>query len=192
MGRTDLVRWAYCGCMSREGRVDPVHQRLRESEQQLRTAEYALREHVARLDEAQAIAHLGSWEWAVERDVITWSDEMFRIYGLEPQSSPVDFTRFLEFVHPDDRDRVNAAVQAALTTASSFDFEHRIIRTDGTHRILEARGRAIAGDSGTVIRMVGTGHDVTEQRQTEEQAATAAGAIAMAQRIADLQLITEA
>lgn len=151
-----------------------------------------LEEALRRLAEAQAIAHLGSWEWDVQRDVVTWSDEMFRIYGLDPGTDHVDYARFLESVHPDDRARVDQAVQHAFATASEFAFEHRIVRPDGGERILEARGRAIAGDDGSTVRMAGTGHDVTEQRQTQRQAAVAASAIAMAQRVADLQLITEA
>jgi PAS domain S-box-containing protein len=151
-----------------------------------------LEDALRRLAEAQAIAHLGSWEWDVRRDVVTWSDEMFRIYGLEPQSTPVDYSRFLDAVHPDDRDRVDRAVQDAFAIASDFTFEHRIVRPDGEERLVQARGRAIADDDGNVIRMVGTGHDITEQRETQQQAAVAESALAMAQRVADLQLITEA
>ena len=154
--------------------------------------EARLEDALRRLGEAQAIAHLGSWEWDVQRDVVTWSDEMYRVYGLEPQSTEVDFARFLAAVHPEDRDRVDAAVRSAFATASHFTFEHRIIRPDGEERVLQARGRAIADDSGTVIRMAGTGHDITEQREAQKQAAVAESAIAMAQRVADLQLITEA
>jgi sigma-B regulation protein RsbU (phosphoserine phosphatase) len=178
--------------MSTEGRSDAVRKRLRDSETKLRTAEEALREHAARLDEAQAIAHIGSWEWDVVADVVTWSDEMFRVYGLEQQGSEVDYKRFLDFVHPDDRPNVDQAVQHAFAATSDFTFEHRIVRSDGEERILQARGRVTADESGTVVRMAGIGHDVTEQREAERQAATAETAIGMAQRIADLQLITEA
>jgi PAS domain S-box-containing protein len=161
--------------MATEDRMDAVHERLEE----------ALR----RLAEAQAIAHLGSWEWDVARDVVTWSDEMFRIYGLEPQSCAVDYARFLESVHPDDRELVDKAVQQAFGDASSFEFEHRVVRPDGEERRVQARGRAIADDKGTVIRMVGTGHDVTEQREAQDQATVAT---AVAQQVGDLQQITEA
>jgi PAS domain S-box-containing protein len=154
--------------------------------------ELQLAEALRRLAEAQAIAHIGSWEWDVRGDVVSWSDEMFRIYGLDPEAAEVDYARFLDAVHPDDRERVDQAVQSAFATASEFTFEHRIIRPDGDERLLRARGRAIADDQGNVIRMVGTGHDITEQRETQQQAAVAESAIAMAQRIADLQLITEA
>src|SRR4051794_22697212 len=150
-----------------EDRTDGVQERLQE----------ALR----RLAEAQAIAHLGSWEWDVVADVVTWSDEMYRIYGLEPQESPVDYNCFLEFVHPDDRDLVHGSVQDAFATASAFRFEHRIVRPDGEQRVLDARGHAVVGDDGTVIRMAGTGHDVTEQRETQQQAAVASSAIETAQ-----------
>jgi sigma-B regulation protein RsbU (phosphoserine phosphatase) len=164
--------------MPAEDRTNAVHERLEE----------ALR----RLAEAQAIAHLGSWEWDVLTDVVTWSDEMYRIYGLEPGSRSVDFTTFLDFVHPDDRQLVDNAVREAFATASSFEFEHRIIRPDSGQRRLHARGRAIADESGAVIRMVGTGHDTTDQWDAHDQAAVATAAIAMARRVGDLQLITEA
>jgi PAS domain S-box-containing protein len=154
--------------------------------------EAQLEEALRRLAEAQAIAHLGSWEWDVANDVVTWSDEMFRIYGLDPETTDVDYARFLDAVHPDDRERVDGAVQAAFASASEFRFEHRIVRPDGEERLHDARGRAIADDAGRVIRMAGTGHDITEQRETQQQAAVAETAIAMAQRVADLQLITEA
>ena len=177
--------------MATEDRVEAVRARLRDSQEQLRSAEEALRRHAERLDEAQAIAHLGSWDWDVRTDVVTWSDEMFRICGLEPQSCPVDYTRFLDAVHPADRERVDQGVQRAFATGSSFAFEHRIIRPNGEERLVLARGRAIADETGAVARMTGTGHDVTEQRQAEDRAAVAATAIGMAQRVADLQLITE-
>src|SRR4051794_21443827 len=164
--------------MPLEDRTDAVHERLQD----------ALR----RLAESQAIAHLGSWEWDVVRDVVIWSDEMYRIYGLEPQLTTVDYTRFLDFVHPDDRRLVDESVQEAFANASAFMFEHRIVRPDGEERLLHARGRAIADDAGNVIRMAGTGHDITEQRATQQQAAVATAAIETAQRVADLQLITEA
>src|SRR4051812_40401259 len=161
-----------------EDRTDAVQERLEE----------ALR----RLAEAQAIAHLGSWEWDVVRDVVTWSDEMYRIYGLAPQKSAVDYTRFLDFVHAADRELVDRSVQDAFANTSSFRFDHRIIRADGEERLLDARGHAVAGDDGTVIRMVGTGHDITETRAAQQRAAVAGRAIETAQRMADLQLITEA
>ena len=75
--------------MAVEDRVEAVRARLRDSQEQLHSAEDALRLRAERLDEAQAIAHLGSWDWDIRADVVTWSDEMFRIYGLEPQSCPV-------------------------------------------------------------------------------------------------------
>ena len=102
----------------------------------------------------------GSWEWDVLRDVVTWSDEMYEIYGLEP-GAPVDYTRFLDFVHPDDRTAVDEAVQRAFATGSEFEFQHRIVAADGEVRVLEARGEAITDTTGAVVRMVGTGRVVT-------------------------------
>ncbi len=86
---------------------------------------------------------------------------------------------------------MDRSVQHAFATASDFAYVHRITRPNGEERVVQARGRAIADETGTVIRMAGTGHDVTEQHAAAQQAAGAAAAIAMAQRVADLQLITE-
>jgi PAS domain-containing protein len=105
-------------------------------------------------------SRIGSWEWDVLRDVVAWSDEMYRIYGLEPGSS-VDYTRFLDFVHPDDRTLVDESVQRAFATGSEFAFRHRIIRTDGQELLLDAKGEAVTDAGGAVIRMLGTGRVVT-------------------------------
>ena len=156
-----------------------------------RAAEAGLREHATQLAEAQSIAHLGSWEWDVERDVVRWSDELYRIYGLDPATFHADYTGFLDRVHPDDRERVDEAVQRAFATAGRFTLEHRIVRPGGEQRLLRATGRAIADESGRTIRMVGIGHDVTDEIDAQEQAAAAAAALSLAQRLADLHLITE-
>ena len=156
-----------------------------------REAEADLREHAERLAEAQSIAALGSWEWDIERDLVSWSDEMHRIYGVDPETFDADYAGFLSFVHPDDRERVDEAVQQAFSTASSFQFDHRIIRPDGEHRTLRASGRVIADETGRAIRMVGIGNDITDELEAQEQAAAASAALNLAQRLADLQLITE-
>ncbi|HEX2204249.1 MAG TPA: PAS domain-containing protein, partial [Longimicrobium sp.] len=122
------------------------------------------------LAEAQALAHVGSWEWVPAEDRLWWSDEMHRVYGLEPGAAEVSLAAFLERVHPDDRERVREAVGAAVASGEAFEFEHRIVRPDGAVRRLHARGTVERGPDGTVARMSGTGQDVTEQRAAEEGA----------------------
>jgi PAS domain S-box-containing protein len=121
----------------------------------------------AQLDEAQRIAHLGSWEWDIGADLVRWSDELYRIYGVPP-STRLDYDGFLERVHPEDRGRVDAAVKAAFAEGGSFAFEHRIVRPDGQIRIQQGQGIAVVDGAGAVVRMVGTGQDVTERRAAQD------------------------
>jgi PAS domain S-box-containing protein len=120
------------------------------------------------LSEAQEVAHIGSWEWDMPADRITWSDELFRIYGLEPQSVDINYERFLERIHPDDRELVNATVTRAASEGTSFVLEHRAVLGDGRIRWLQGRGRVLLNDAGRPVRMVGTSQDVTERRQLDE------------------------
>ena len=117
------------------------------------------------LTESQKVAGVGSWEWDAAENRVIWSDELYRIFGLEPQSSPATFEAYLGLVHPEDREGVQAAVEKALREGASFDHEERIVRADGTVRILHSRGRMLPGS----IRMVGTCQDVTERRRVEKE-----------------------
>jgi PAS domain S-box-containing protein len=133
---------------------------------QLRTEE-ELGASRALFAEAQQIAHLGSWEWDPDSGRIIWSDELYRIYGIEPQSIQLSLRDFLNRVHPEDMDLVEKTIQVALEDHQSFDFDHRIIRTDGSVRVIQARGKTVLGEDGKPVRLVGTGEDITESRQAE-------------------------
>jgi PAS domain S-box-containing protein len=127
----------------------------------------ALVQTASRLSEAQALAHIGSWEWDIRRDVVTWSDELYRIFGLSPDSAPTGYSAYLERLPPADREFVNETVTRAYVDGRPFAFEHRLVRPDGTERIISARGRVIVED-GEPVAMVGSSQDVTEQRQVEK------------------------
>ena len=120
------------------------------------------------LADAQAVARLGSWEWNVDADVIEWSDELCRIYGVDPTEHPARLDAFMQWVHQQDRAAVAVAVEAAKTTGEPFAFEHRIVRADGAVRVMSVRGEVVIGDDGRPLRMFGTEQDVTEQRNAEE------------------------
>jgi PAS domain S-box-containing protein len=129
----------------------------------------------SQLAEAQSLARLGSWEWNVVTDEITWSDEMFRLYGLEPGSVKIDYAMYQSLVHPDDREHSRAEVGRSLQTGEPFTFDHRVIRADdGTERIFTARGKVIKDAAGRVTSMIGTGQDVTDQRRAAAALQTAA------------------
>ena len=119
------------------------------------------------LAEAQSLAHIGSWEWDIRHNSITWSDELYRVFGLERGAEPLTFETYVELIHPDDREFAAERVAAALEDGKPFAFEHRLIRPDGRERILMGRGRVVM-DGSEPVAMLGTGQDVTEQRQVEK------------------------
>jgi PAS domain S-box-containing protein len=116
------------------------------------------------LDAAQAIAHVGSWEWEIAGGTVTWSDELYRIYGLEPRSRDITFEVFLATLHPDDRDRVACEIQTAIERGGRFEYRERIMRPDGTVRVLETIGEVVVED-GIATRLIGTCRDITEETE---------------------------
>jgi PAS domain S-box-containing protein len=112
---------------------------------------------------AQQITHIGSWEWNPATNVLTWSDELYRIYGLEPRSVEVSFARFLAMLHPQDRERVQGEVSAALERGGRFAWLERIVRPDGSVRDLDTVGEVARGADGEVLGMIGTCRDITRE-----------------------------
>jgi len=133
----------------------------------------ALRKSEASLAQAQRIAKLGNWDWDIEKDVLRWSDEIFRILGAEPGSFGTSRDAFTAFVHPDDREALRAAARAALRNDEPFSIVHRLIALDGREKIVHERGEVIRNDSGQPIFMSGTVQDVTETRHRERELAEA-------------------
>jgi PAS domain S-box-containing protein len=125
-----------------------------------------LRYAATNLAEAQQLAHLGSWDWHVGTNRVTWSDELYRIYGV-PLQSDLSYETFLDRVHPDDRGLAQAVVERAVEERTPFEMTHRIVREDGSERWVLGRGRAVVDDAGRLVRMVGTAQDVTERRAAE-------------------------
>ena len=117
----------------------------------------------------QRIAHVGSWDWELGSNKLTWSDELYRIFGVAPAEFSPSFEGHLAQVHPDDRSMVREAVQRALHERTPFTVDYRIIRPDGTVRVVDARGEVTLDDAGEPTRMIGTAQDVTERTQSEEQ-----------------------
>jgi PAS domain-containing protein len=91
----------------------------------------------AQLEAAQAITHIGSWRWDLATNIVTWSDEMYRIYGFAPRSRSITFEFFLSRVHPDERDRVQREIDSALTRRGRFAYRELIVRPDGSIRTLD-------------------------------------------------------
>lgn len=129
--------------------------------------EAALREGERQLSEAQRIAHVGSFEWDIRTNVVTWSDELRRMFGL-PADAPAGYREFLAIAHPDDRPRLEALVAEGVRTNQTSDYEWRVVRPDGEVRYLQARNVVITNDRGEAIRMAGTSLDITDRKRAED------------------------
>jgi PAS domain S-box-containing protein len=122
----------------------------------------------ASLAEAQEVAHMGSWEWDIGANRVSWSDELYRLWGLEPQSLDMTYERYLASVHPADRKRARTIVERALASRAPFELDHRITLPDGSVRWIHGAGLVIVDQSGAPARMVGTAQDMTERRRIDE------------------------
>lgn len=128
-----------------------------------RRAEDALRRSQETYARAEAIAHIGSWDWDIVGGTLHWSDEIFRIFGLTPQSFGASYEAFLQSIHPDDRRAVTQAVDACLADARrTYAVRHRVLRPDGAVRTVQENGEVLRDGSGRAVRMIGTVQDVTE------------------------------
>jgi PAS domain S-box-containing protein len=112
---------------------------------------------------AQQITHIGSWDWNPVTGALGWSDELYRIYGLEPGSVEITFEGFLGMLHPDDRERIPGEVRAALERGGRFAWLERIVRPDGSVRDLDTVGEVVQGVDGKVLGLIGTCRDITHE-----------------------------
>jgi PAS domain S-box-containing protein len=122
------------------------------------------------LAEAQRVAQLGSWRWDIVSNQLTWSQQLYRLFGIEQTEETLHFSDFIDLIHPADRDRINSILEEAVESQSSFEMEYRIVRPDGVVRLIYGQGVAGLTDSGELISMIGTAQDVTERKANEAQA----------------------
>jgi PAS domain S-box-containing protein len=121
-----------------------------------------------RLAEAQQVAHIGSWERDLRTNQVSWSDEMYRLFGLLAQEVNLPYERFLNLVSAEDVDRIRTAVDDAIRERRGFSQDYRITFPDGSVHVLRDRGSVILNAEGEPARLVGTAQDVTELRQAEQ------------------------
>src|SRR5215212_7413965 len=111
----------------------------------VRFTERELREQ---LEHAEAIAHMGSWRWDLASGAVSWSDELYRIYGPPPRSRPITLEFFLSCVHPDERPRIQREIEAALQQRGRFAYRELIVRPDGELRTLDTVGEVVTDAGG--------------------------------------------
>ncbi len=134
-----------------------------------RRAETQLRESEAQLRKAQEIARIGSWRWNIASDEISWSDELFRIFGLDAEGFDPSYESYLERLHPEVRDRIAAAVQHAIDHKQGYELDHRVVHPDGSVRYVHSLGEVVLGERGEVAALQGTAQDVTAQREAQRE-----------------------
>ncbi len=138
--------------------------RIRQQQQQ---AEAALHQSEAALKEAQRVAHIGNWEFDIQTQTITWSEELYRMFGLELSQPVPPYAEYLEKIHPDDHLNLMRCVETAITHGTPYVIDYRAILPDGTIRYHEGRGEVVKNAAGDVIKLLGTALDITERQQTE-------------------------
>ncbi|MDD3815480.1 MAG: EAL domain-containing protein [Desulfocapsaceae bacterium] len=137
-------------------------------------AEDRLRCSEANLIKAQEIARLGYWEWLLVDNLLSWSDGVYKIFEMDREQAPASYETFIEHIHPDDRQRVQDAVQHSLSTREPYKIYHRIINNYGIQREVCEEGKVECDAGGVPVRMFGTVQDVTLHRQSEKQLTLAA------------------
>jgi PAS domain S-box-containing protein len=133
-------------------------------------AEASLRQTEAYLEEAQRLSHTGSWAWNVaRRENVHWSQEHYRLFGLDPKSDSPSFETAYQRIHPEDRAIFNKEVEQAIRERSDFEVDFRTVLPDGSTKYVHSVGHPVFSASGELVEFVGTGMDVTERRQAEKE-----------------------
>ncbi len=133
-------------------------------------AETALRQTEAYLEEAQRLTHTGSWAWNVaRRENVHWSQEHYRLFGLDPQSDSPSFEAAYQRIHPEDRATFNEVVERAIRERSDFEVDFRAVLPDGSTKYLHSVGHPVFSATGELVEFVGTGMDITERRRAEKE-----------------------
>lgn len=131
-------------------------------------AEEATRRNEERLAMAMTAARMGTWEWDIEANTSTWSDETKRMFGLSPNDPETSTEEFYSMIHPEDRLLVEQAVNRAVSEGSPYEAEFRIAQPDGSVRWVRGRGKVLCDEAGKPRRMIGLNADITERKQAEE------------------------
>jgi PAS domain S-box-containing protein len=149
------------------GTIQDVTERKR-AEEKREALSRDLQASNARLEQAQRLVHIGYYEWNLITGSVTWSDELYRIYGLTPQAGPIDMAMVSQMIHPDDRERVFREADEAARGGVPAAAEHRVVRPDGEVRAVQGLGTVKKDAAGRAYEMFGTVQDITDRKRAEE------------------------
>ncbi len=135
----------------------------------LRHTEKKLNINRARLNDAQRLAHIGHWELTPKDGNLFWSEEIYRIFEIDPDAFGASYEAFLEATHPDDREMVNQAYTRSLETRTPYSIEHRLLMDDGRVKYVQERCKTDYAPDGSPIKSIGTVQDITENKKIEAE-----------------------
>ena len=136
-----------------------------------RDRELTVTQEADALRRAQALGRMGTWEWSIREDRVTWSDTLLEMFGFAPGTA-FDFEMYAQLVHPDDLPMIEETLDAALKTGSVFTYTHRMMRADRPgrpERVFECFGEVVCAEDGTPLRALGTAHDVTQSSRVHDE-----------------------
>src|SRR6185436_18927714 len=140
------------------------------------------------LREAQLLAHFGSWEWDLRANVVTWSEALYQMMGVDPATFKPSLEGFLSCVHPEDRERVARAADANRRAGTPYAEPIRIVRPDGTVRTIRGGSHAVSDAAGRPVRVVGVLQDISEETQAQEALRSyAEQVVVLARRLVEVQ-----
>jgi PAS domain S-box-containing protein len=131
-------------------------------------AEEARRQKEVELKKTEHLAKVGAWQWDPETDTVTWSEELYRIAGLDPSQTAPTYKEHSKLYTAESWERLRCAVEEALRAGTPYELDLEMVRSDGTTRWLVARGEAQRDATGSVVQLHGTVHDITERKQAED------------------------
>ena len=133
----------------------------------IKYAEQTILESRERLRRSQEAAQVGSWDWDMKTNTIYWSEQVFKLYGMEIEGDSISFEKFINKVYPQDRGYVQRSIELCMKYDSNFDIEHRIIHADGSVRWIYEAGEVVKDDNNAPQRMLGIAQDITERKVAE-------------------------
>ena len=161
-----LIDWSNSALRGPDGRVEYIAA-IGVDVTSRQAAETALRRRHRQLLEAERVANIGSWELDLVGNELTWSDEIYRIFEIDPSQFGASYEAFLNLVHPDDREWVNRSYSDSVANRTPYDYVHRLLLTDGRIKYVRERGETDYDETGRPIRSLGTVQDITAQHLTE-------------------------
>ncbi len=167
-GKQITCEWHNAPTISLNGKVKGVISIVQDITERIQ-AEEALRTSAAQLRFALKAAQLQTWYWDVPNNQIAWSEDLGKLFGLPPHTTPDSFEAYTQLIHPEDRSSVVEIINQALQTHSGYTVIHRVIWSDGSIHWIEGYGDFIYDDLGTMVGLIGTAMDITERKNIDEQ-----------------------